>query len=54
MALDLEIIVRDRESGRVVKRYTQLSVTSRELGNINKVTTAIDYGLDVDFVIDSE
>lgn len=50
MALDLEIIVRDRESGKTVERFVELSVTARELGNVHKLIESINVGYDIDFV----
>ena len=41
MALDLEIVVKERESGIVTDRFVQLSVTARELGNLYKLIYAI-------------
>jgi hypothetical protein len=35
MALDLEIRVKDRESGNLTEMFTQLSLTSRELGYLH-------------------
>ena len=37
MALDLEIVVKERESGIETDRFVQLSVTARELSNLYKL-----------------
>lgn len=50
MALDLEIVVKERESGSVTGRFVQLSLTPRELGNVHKLIEAINIGEDIDFV----
>lgn len=50
MALDLEIKVRDRETGNLTGRFVQLSLTPRELGNVHKLIEAINIGEDIDFV----
>lgn len=50
MALDLEIKVKERESGILTEHYVQLSLSPRELGNLHKLISAIDTGNDIDFV----
>ena len=50
MALDLEIIVRERETGRITERVTRLSLTPRELGNVHRLEEAIIDGVDLEFV----
>ena len=47
MALDLEIIVRDRETGNIAERFVQLSLTPRELGNVHYLVDAINDGVDL-------
>ena len=47
MALDLEIIVKDRETGGIADRFVQLSLTPRELGNVNYLIAAIQDGIDL-------
>lgn len=46
--LDLEISVKDRETGVITEKFVQLSVTARELGNVHKLIHAIHEGLDID------
>lgn len=50
MALDLLIRVTDRETGNLADMFTQLSLTPRELGNVNKLIEAMLDGLDIDIV----
>ena len=50
MSLDLEIVVKERESGSITGRFVQLSLTPRELGNVHKLIESINTGLDIDFV----
>ena len=50
MALDLEVVVRERESGIETEHYVQLSLSPRELGNLHKLISAIESGNDIDFV----
>lgn len=47
MALDLEIIVKERESGVIVERFVQLSLTPKELGVVNFAMHSIEMGTDV-------
>ena len=54
MALDLEIVVKERESGIVTDRFVQLSVTARELSNLYKLIYAIKSGTNIDFVIEED
>lgn len=48
MALDLEIIVRDRDTGNETDKFVQLSLSPRELGHVHKLQEAILSGLDID------
>lgn len=50
--LDLEITVKDRETGTIADRFVQLSVTARELGMLYKLIYAIKSGTQIDFVIE--
>jgi hypothetical protein len=50
MTLDLEVRVKDRESGIETEHYVQLSLSPRELGNLHKLISAIESGNDIDFV----
>ena len=52
MALDLEVVVRDREFGTETERFVQLSLTPRELGIVHKAILAIKSGFDIDFHIE--
>lgn len=54
MALDLEITVRDRETGTETDRFVQLSLTARELSNVYKLIYAIKSGTNIDFVIEED
>lgn len=47
MALDMEIIIKDRETGTVTERFVQLSLTPRELGNVHYLIDAINDGVDL-------
>lgn len=40
MALDLEIRVKDRETGNLTEMFTQLSMTPRELGYLHMLMDA--------------
>ena len=50
MALDLEIIVRERESGVVTERFVQLSLTPKELGNVHRLEAALNAGFDLEII----
>jgi hypothetical protein len=44
MALDLHIRVTDRETGNPTEIFTQLSLTSKELGMLHMLEEAIQFG----------
>lgn len=50
--IDLQIIVKERESGIDLDNYVLLSVTDREVGLINKLIHALKNGINIDFVDD--
>ena len=52
--LDLEVVVRDRETGNAAERFVQLSLTPRELGNLHKAILAIKAGMDIDFILEED
>lgn len=44
MALDLEIRVKDRETGNLTELFTQLSMTPRELGYLHMLIDTLQFG----------